>query len=116
MTFYDAEDLQIGVDARSGESFLLGKVREFPVSPAASISEVVLTITKVPLVLVRDSPPTRVNDLGLIEKDPPNVAKYHCDPVSLAPPGLLSEAEAENLIATGDISLWQQNRVSVGTL
>ena len=85
MTFYDAEDLEIGADIRSGESFSLGKVRGFPVSPAASVSKAVLTMTKVPLVLVRASPSTRVNDLGLIEKVPQNVAKYHYDPVTLAP-------------------------------
>ena len=78
MTFYDAEDLEIGADARSGESFFsLGEVQEFPVCPVASVSKAVLTITEVPLVLVRDSPSTRVNDLGLIEKVPANVARYH---------------------------------------
>ncbi len=73
MTFYDAEDLEIRTDIRSGELFAFGKVREFPVSPAASVSKVILTITKVPLVLVQDSASTRVNDMGLIEKVPPNI-------------------------------------------
>jgi hypothetical protein len=116
VTFYDAEDFEIGADIRSRGSFSLGEVREFPVSPAASVIKAVLTITKVPLVLVRDSPSTRVNDLGLIEKVPPNVSRYHYDPVTLAPLGLLAEPEAKNVISTGDISLWQQNRVTVVAL
>jgi len=52
----------------------------------------------------------------LIEKVPPNVARYHYNPVTSTPLGVLIEPEAENLIATGDISLWQQNRVTVGAL
>ncbi len=59
MTFYDAEDLEIGADARNGESFSYGEVREFPASPAASVSKVVVTITKISLVLIRDSVSTR---------------------------------------------------------
>ncbi len=64
MTFYDQEDLEIGVDARSGETFSLGEFREFPVSPAASVSKAVLSITKVPLSIARDSIATRVNEHG----------------------------------------------------
>ena len=107
MIFYDAEDLEIGADIRSGQSFLFGEVREFPVSPAASVSKAALTITKVPLVPVWDSPSTRVNDLVLIEKVHANTARYHYDSVSFAPLGILIEPEAENLISTEDISLWQ---------
>ena len=65
MTFYDAEDMEIGAIARSGESFSFCEVRDFPVSPAASVSKVILTITKVPLVLVLDNLSTRINDLKL---------------------------------------------------
>ncbi len=61
MTFYDAEDLEIGADIRSGESFSLGEVREFPVSPAASVSKAVLSITEVSLSIARDSIAKRVN-------------------------------------------------------
>ncbi len=102
MTFFDDEDLEIiGVDIRSGESCSLGEVREFPVSPVASVSKAGLTITKVPLVLIRDSVSTRVNNPGLIELVPANTPRYTYDPVTLAPLGLLIEAEAENLIDTG---------------
>ena len=41
VTFYDAEDLEIGADIRCGESFSLGEVREFPVSPATLVSKAV---------------------------------------------------------------------------
>ena len=67
MTFYDQEDLEIGVDARSGETFPLGEFREFPVGPAASVSKVVLSISKIPLSVARDSIATRVNEHGYIE-------------------------------------------------
>ena len=116
MTFYGVEELGIGADIQSGELFSFGEVREFPVSPAASVSKVALATIKVPLVLIRDNSSTRVNDLGLIEKVPPNVARYHYDPVTFAPLGLLIETEAENLLDTGDISLWQKNRATVGAL
>ena len=64
------------------------------------------TITKVPLDVVRVSIETRVNDLGLIEVVPTNTVRYHYDPVTLVPLGLLVEPEAENLIDTGDITAW----------
>jgi hypothetical protein len=44
VTFYDQEDLEIGVDVRSGETFFTGEVREFLVSPAAWVSKVVMSI------------------------------------------------------------------------
>ncbi len=106
VAFYDAENLAIGVDTRSGESFSLGEVREFPISPAALVSKAVQAITKVPLVLIRDSVATRASDLGLIELVPANTPIYTYDPVTLAPFGLLIVAITENLIDTGDISLW----------
>ena len=70
---YDQEDIEIGVDDQNGGSFLLGDVREFPASPTASVSKVVLTLTKVPLNVVRDSIATRVNEQGVIEVVPPNM-------------------------------------------
>ena len=108
VTFYDQEDMEIGADVQSGETFSIGEFREFPVEPAASVSKAVLSISKIPLSVARDSIATRVNELGLIETVPANTARYHYDPVTLAPLGLLIEPEAENLIVTGDISLWQQ--------
>ena len=65
---------------------------------------------------IRDNISTRVNDLGLIEIVPANTTRYHYDPVNLAPLGLLIEPEAQQLIAPGDISLCQQNRVTDGAL
>jgi hypothetical protein len=66
VTLYDQEDIEIGVDDQNGGLFSLGDVREFPVSPTASLSKVVLTITKVPLNVIRDSVATRINVLGFI--------------------------------------------------
>ena len=80
MTFYDQEDIEIGVDVRSGEAFFTGEVREFPVSPAASVSKVVLSISKIPLSVARDIIATRVNEQGFIEVDPPNTVRYNHDP------------------------------------
>ena len=67
VTLYDQEDIEIGVDDQNGGSFALGNVIEIPVSPTASVSKDVLTITKVPLNVARDSIATRVNELGLIK-------------------------------------------------
>jgi hypothetical protein len=89
VTFYDQEDFEIGADVRSGEVFFTGEVREVPVSPAASVSKAVLSISKIPLSVAWDSIATCVNDLGLIEIVPANTARYHYDPVTLAPLGLL---------------------------
>ncbi len=61
VTFYDQEDFEIGADVRSGETFSTGQFRDFPASPAASVSKAVLSITKVPLSISRDSIATRVN-------------------------------------------------------
>jgi hypothetical protein len=68
------------------------------------------------LSVARDSIATKINDLGLVKSVPANTARYHYDPVTLAPLRLLIEPEAKNIIATGNISLWQQNRVTVGAL
>ena len=71
---------------------------------ASSVVKAVLTISKIPLNVDRKSAATRVNDLGLIESVPPNTRRYTYDPVTLEPLGLLIEPEAENLIATGNIT------------
>jgi hypothetical protein len=115
VTFYDAEDLEIGADTHSGKSFSLGEVREFQVSPAASVSKVVLAITKIPLNVARDSTATRVNAHGVIEVVPPNTPRFNYDPVTLEPLGLLIEPQAENLISTSNISIWLKIGVNVSS-
>ena len=72
MTFYNEEELEIEADVRTAETFSLGQIREFAVSPAASVSKAVLAITKVALNVARDSIATRVNELGVIEVVPPS--------------------------------------------
>ena len=47
--------------------------------------------------------------MGLIELVPANTTRYHYDPVTLAPLGLLIEPEDKKLIDTGEFSLWQQH-------
>ena len=69
------------MDDQSVESISLGEAREFQVSPTASVSKVVLTITKLPLKVARDSIATRVNELGLIEIVPPNTPRFNYDPL-----------------------------------
>ena len=64
VTLYYQEDLEIGVDDQNGGSFSRGEVREFPVSTTASVSKVVLTLTKLLLNVARDSIATRINELG----------------------------------------------------
>ena len=83
MTFYYADDLEIGADVRSGETIFTGQFREFPVSPAASVSKAILSITKVPLGIARDNIATRVNEQGFIEGVPPNTPRFNHDPVTL---------------------------------
>ncbi len=87
VTFYDEEDLDIGADVRTAETFSLGQIREFTVNPGASVSKDVLAITKVALNIARDSIATRVNELGLIEVVPPNTPRFTYDPATLAPQG-----------------------------
>jgi hypothetical protein len=62
VAFYDEEDLEIGEDVRTAETFSLGQIREFAVIPGASMSEDVLAISKVALSVSRDSIATRVNE------------------------------------------------------
>ena len=62
VAFYDAEDLEIGADVQSGEMFFTGEARELLVSPAASVSKAVLSISKIPLSVTRDNIATRVNE------------------------------------------------------
>jgi hypothetical protein len=77
-----------------------------------SVSKSALTITKLPLDVVRDSIFTLVNDLGLIEVVPLDTARYNYDPVTLAPLEMLIEQEAEHQIDTGDITLCLPTRVN----
>ena len=116
MTFYDAEDLEIGADVRSAETFFTGQFREFSDSPVASVSKAVLSISKIPLSIARDNIATRVKAQGFIEVVPPNTIRYNHDLVTLAPLGALIEPEDKNLIIdTGDIttSQWTRSRVTV---
>jgi hypothetical protein len=103
------------VDDQNGGSYLVGEVRKFPVTPTASVSKDVLTITKVPLNVARDSIATRINELGFIESVPPNTPRFTYDPLTLEPLGLLIEPEAENLITQSDItsSQWTRSRLAV---
>ena len=113
VTFYDAEDVEIGVDVRSAETFSTGQIREFSASPSESVSKAVLSVSKIPLSVVRDSIATRVNEAGFIEVVPANTPRFNYDPTTLAPLGLLIEPEAENLIAIADITQWTKTRVAV---
>jgi hypothetical protein len=113
VTFYDEEDLEIGADVRTAETFSLGQVREFAVNPGASISKVVLAISKVALNVARDSIATRVNEHGVIKVVPPKTPRFTHDFVTLAPLGVLIQPEAENLITQSDITQWRRVRVTV---
>jgi hypothetical protein len=113
VTFSDEEDFEIGIDETTSETISIGEIREISVNFSSSVVKAVLTITKIPLKIARDSVATRVNDLGLIESVPPNTPRYTYDPATLEPLGLLIEPEAENLIATGDITEWPKTRVTV---
>jgi hypothetical protein len=117
VTFYDAEDLEIGADVRSGESFSFGEVREFPVDggghAAASVIKALLTITKVPINMARDNIATLINEQGFIKVVPPNTPRFTHDPVTLEPLGLLLEPGTENLISQSDITQWTRFRVTV---
>jgi hypothetical protein len=77
------------------------------------VVKAVLSISKVPFNLVRDSVATRVNELVYIEIVPANTPKFTHDPVTLAPLGLLIEHEAKNLIAISNLTLWSKLRVTV---
>ncbi len=88
---YNEEDLEIGVNVRTGESFSLAQIREFAVNPGATVSKAVLGISKIPLNVARNSVATYVNEQGLIEVVKANTPRFNYDPVTLAPLGLLIE-------------------------
>jgi hypothetical protein len=113
LTFYDEEDVEIGADVRTGESFSLAQIREFSVSPGASVSKAVLSISKIPLNVARNSTATRVNENGVIEVVPANTPRFNYDPVTLTSLGLLIEPEAEKLIAISNMTSWSRTRVNV---
>jgi hypothetical protein len=111
-------DLEIRADVRTTtETFSLGQAREFAVNPAvpegASVSKVVLAITKVALNVARDGIATHVNKHGMIEVVPPNTPRFTHDPANLAPLGLKIESEGENLIVISNITQWARTRVTV---
>ncbi len=106
----------MGADVRSGESFSLGQIREFPFSLVESVSKVVLRITKIPLNVVRDNIATRVSDLGQIQVVPPNTRRFTYDPVTLASFGLILAPEGKCLITISNIALWSRTRVTVTTI
>ncbi len=63
------------------------------------------------LTFTRNSIPSRVNSLGLIENVPINTARLDHDPITLAPKGLLIEEERTNiLIRSTDLTLWSKAR------
>jgi hypothetical protein len=62
----------------------------------------VLSISKIPLNIAKDSIATRVSDQGKIEVVPPSTPRFNYDPVTLQPLGLLIEPEAVNLITQSD--------------
>jgi hypothetical protein len=115
VTFFDEEDFEIGIDENISETFLIGESREISVNFSSSVVKAVLTISKTPLKIARDSVATRVNEFGLIESVPPNTPRYTYDPVTLEPLGLLIEPEAENMIIDSNItsSQWTRTRVTV---
>ncbi len=82
-------------------------------NPGLSIKKVVLSISKIPLNVVRGSIATRVNDQGKIENVPANTPRFNYDPLTLEPLGLLIEPESENLIAISNINSWSKTRVTV---
>jgi hypothetical protein len=62
----------------------------------------------------RASIATFVNSAGLIQVAPADTPRFDHDPVTLAPKGLLLEAEGANVISmTTDISLWSRARSTV---
>jgi hypothetical protein len=71
---------------------------------SSSVVKAVLYILKIPLNVARDIVAIRVNDVGMIESVPPNTPRFTYDAVTLEPLGLLIYPEAENLVATGDIT------------
>jgi hypothetical protein len=83
------------------------------VNPAASVSKVVLSISKIPHSIARDSTSTRVNELDRIETVPANTPRFNYYPINLAPLGLLIEQEVENKIAISNITQWTRMRVAV---
>ncbi len=73
--FFDEEDFEIGIDENTSETFSIGEIREISVNFSSSVVKAVLSISKTPLKIARDSVATRVNDFGLMESVPPNTPR-----------------------------------------
>ncbi len=105
------EDIQVGTDFRSGESFSILATQEFIVAPpSASVTRVVLTI---PVTVDRNSTATRINEAGKLELVAPNTPRFSFDPQTLQPLDLLIEPAVANLVFGDMATDWAKNKVTL---
>jgi hypothetical protein len=94
--FLDVDDIEVGSDTRTSESFTSNQSREFDIA-ASAVRKAILTIDSVPADL-RPTLATFVNSSSLVEISPVNNRRFDHDPITLAPKGLLIEEARSNLI------------------
>ena len=94
--FLDVNDIEVGSDTRTSETFTSNKSREFYIA-ASSVRKVILRIDNVPEI-IRPTIATFVNSTGLVEISPLNAFRIDHDPITLGPRGLLIEEIWNNLV------------------
>jgi len=87
--FLDVNDIEVGSDTRTSETFTSNQSREFDIAGSA-VRKAILTIDNVPSI-IRPTLATFVNSTGLVEISPLNAFRIDHDPITLAPKGILIE-------------------------
>jgi len=85
----------VGRDTRTSETFASDQSKEFDIA-ATSVLKAILTIDKV-LAIGRHTIASFVNSSGVNEISPVHTIRFHNDPITLAPRGLLIE-EYRNIL------------------
>jgi hypothetical protein len=92
----DVNDIEVGSDTRTSETFTSNQSREFDIA-ASAVRKAILTIDNVPSS-IRPTLATFVNSSGLVEISPVNTFRSDHDPITLAPKGLFIEEARSNLV------------------
>jgi hypothetical protein len=105
------EDIQVGTDVRSGESFSILATQEYIVAPPSTgVTKAILTIS---VTVNRNGTATRINEIGQLEIVAPNTPRFSFEPQTLQPLGLLIKHAVTNF-ASGDMATdWAKEKVAL---
>jgi hypothetical protein len=94
--FLYVNDIEVGSDTRTSETFISNQSREFDIATSA-VRKAILTINNVPSI-IRPTLATFVNSAGLVEISLLNAFRLDHDLITLAPRGLLVEEARNNFV------------------